>query len=97
MRGRSRRPSRTTDFRSFAPRWCLSFQRRGDVVVFVVTSIFHGLFTPWLPPKFFKHSCEPLFFNASLSSAEKIAKWRKRPTTSVQLATSELLLALLAM
>jgi hypothetical protein len=31
-----------------------------------------------------------------LSFAEKIAKWRERPTTSVQLVTSELMLALLA-
>ena len=72
----------------------------GGVVLFVVlTSVLHGLFTPWLAPKFpkfFRHGYEPLFFNASLSLAEKIAKWRERPTTSVQLVTSELMLALLA-
>jgi hypothetical protein len=72
----------------------------GGVVLFVVmTSVLHGLFTPWLAPKFpkfFRHGYEPLFFNASLSFAEKIAKWRERPTTSVQLVTSELMLALLA-
>jgi len=70
------------------------------VVLFVVlTSALHGLFTPWLAPKFpkfFRHGYEPLFFNAGLSFAEKIAKWRERPTTSVQLVTSELMLALLA-
>jgi hypothetical protein len=72
----------------------------GGVVLFVVlTSVLHGLFTPWLAPKFpkfFRHGYEPLFFNASLSLVEKIAKWRERPTTSVQLVTSELMLALLA-
>ena len=47
-------------------------------------------------PTFFRHGYEPLFFNASLSFAGKIAKWRERPTTSVQLVTSELMLALLA-
>jgi len=70
------------------------------VVLFVaLTSVLHGLFTPWLAPKFpklFRHGYEPLFFNAGLSFAEKIAKWRERPTTSVQLVTSELMLALLA-
>ena len=72
----------------------------GGVVLFVVlTSALHGLFAPWLAPKFpkfFRHGYEPLFFNAGLSFAEKIAKWRERPTTSVQLVTSELMLALLA-
>jgi len=72
----------------------------GGVVLFVaLTSVLHGLFTPWLAPKFpkfFRHGYEPLFFNAGLSFAEKIAKWRERPTTSVQLVTSELMLALLA-
>jgi hypothetical protein len=72
----------------------------GGVVLFVVlTSVLHGALTPWLAPKFpkfFKHGYEPLFFNAALSFAEKIEKWRERPTTSVQLVTSELMLALLA-
>ena len=56
----------------------------------VMASIFHGLLTPWLAPKFpkfFKHGYEPLFFNASLSFVEKIEKWRAQPTTSLQLVT----------
>src|SRR6185312_16466600 len=72
----------------------------GGVVLFVVTaSIFHGLFTPWLAPKFpkfLKHGYEPLFFNASLSFVEKIEKWRAQPTTSLQLVTNVLMLSLLA-
>ena len=62
-------------------------------------TIFHGIFTLWLAPKFpgfFKSNYEPLFFGAGLSFAEKIGTWRERPTTSVQLVTSELMLALLA-
>jgi hypothetical protein len=72
----------------------------GGVMLFVVTaSIFHGLLTPWLAPKFpkfFKHSYEPLFFNAGLKFIEKIEKWRARPTTSLQLVTNVLMLSLLA-
>jgi hypothetical protein len=71
----------------------------GAVLLVVLASVLHGVFTPWLAPKFskfFRHGYEPLFFNAGLSFAEKIAKWRERPTTSVQLVTSELILALLA-
>ena len=72
----------------------------GGVLLFVIlTSVLHGLFTPWLAPRFpkiFKHGYEPLFFNAALSVSEKVAKWRERPTTSVKLVTGELMLALLA-
>jgi hypothetical protein len=72
----------------------------GGVVLFVVlTSVLHGLFTPWLAPKFpkfFRHGYEPPFFNASLSFVEKIEKWRAQPTTSLQLVTNGLLLSLLA-
>ena len=73
----------------------------GGFLQFVVlTSVMHGLFVPWLAPKFskiFKQGYEPLFFNANLSFLEKIAKWRERPMTSVQLVTRELMLALLAL
>ena len=72
----------------------------GGVMLFVVTaSIFHGLLTPWLAPKFpkvFKHGYEPLFFDASLPFIEKIARWRTQPVTSLQLVTNVMLLSLLA-
>ena len=71
----------------------------GPVLFVVVASIFHGLFTPWLGPKFpkfFKNSYEPLFFNASLSFAEKLEKWRMQPMVSLQLVTSVMMLSLLA-
>jgi hypothetical protein len=72
----------------------------GGVVFFVVmASIFHGLLTPWLPPKFprfFKNSYEPLFFDATLSFSEKIEKWRAQSVTSLQLVTNVLMLSLLS-
>jgi hypothetical protein len=71
----------------------------GGVLFVVMASIFHGLLTPWLAPKFpkyFKHGYEPLYFNASLSFVEKIEKWRAQPATSLQLVTNVLLLSLLA-
>jgi hypothetical protein len=72
----------------------------GGVVLFVVlTSVLHGLLTPWLAPKFprfFKNSYEPLFFDATLSFSEKIEKWRGQSVTSLQLVTNVLMLSLLA-
>ena len=71
----------------------------GVLLFVVLTSMLHGLFTPWLAPNFpniFRQGYEPLFFNAGLSFGEKIARWRERPTTSVQLVTGQLMLALLA-
>ena len=76
-------------------------RRRGShLAIFVVlASIFHALATPWLGskfPKFFKNGYELLFFDASLSFAEKIAQWRTEPVTSLQLVTTVLMLSLLA-
>jgi hypothetical protein len=72
----------------------------GGAVFFVVaTSILHGLLTPWLAPKFpkfFKHGYEPLFFDGTLSLAEKLAQWRAQPAASLQLVTSQMMLAVLA-
>lgn len=73
---------------------------KGGVVIFVVLgSIVQGLFTPWLAanfPRLARHSYEPLFFDANLSFAEKITRWRTQPTTSLQLVTNLLMLSLLA-
>ena len=55
----------------------------GGVVLFVVmASIFHGLLTPWLAPKFpkfFKHGYEPLFFNASLRLPKRSRSGARSP------------------
>ncbi|ANW04238.1 hypothetical protein [Bradyrhizobium icense] len=72
----------------------------GGAVLFVVAaSIFHGLLTPWLAPKFpkfFRNSYEPLFFDASLSFSDKLAQWRAQPTVSLQLVTNVMMLSVLA-
>lgn len=47
-------------------------------------------------PRLFKNGYEAQFFDASLSFSEKIARWRAKPATSVQLVASVLLLSLLA-
>jgi hypothetical protein len=75
-------------------------QIAGGAVFFVVAaSIFHGLFTPRLAPKFprfFKNSYEPLFFDPNLSFTDKLAQWRAQPTVSLQLVTSVMMLSVLA-
>jgi hypothetical protein len=47
-------------------------------------------------PRHFKNGYEAQFFDANLSLSEKIARWRAKPATSVQLMASVLLLSLLA-
>ena len=62
----------------------------------MVAALFYALLTPWLARKFpnrFRHGYEPLFFDASLSFIEKIARWRTQPVTSLQLVTNVMLLA----
>jgi len=73
--------------------------RYGAAIFVVLASLFFALVTPWLARKFpnrFKHGYEPLFFDASLSFIEKIARWRTQPVTSLQLVTNVMLLSLLA-
>jgi hypothetical protein len=71
----------------------------GGAAMFVVlTTFFHALITPWLAPKypkFFKNSYEPLFFDASLSIAEKVTRWRTQPMASLQLVTNVVMLSVL--
>lgn len=47
-------------------------------------------------PKRFKQGYESLFFDSTLSFAEKIAQWRTQPRVSLQLVASMLMLSLLA-
>jgi hypothetical protein len=72
----------------------------GNLLVFVITTtLLHALVTPWLAPKFprfFKHSHEPLFFDAGLSFSEKIVRWRTQPPASLQLMANVMMLSLLA-
>jgi hypothetical protein len=74
-------------------------QRYGAAIFVVLAALFYALLTPWLARKFpnrFRHGYEPLFFDASLSFIEKIARWRTQPVTSLQLVTNVILLSLLA-
>jgi hypothetical protein len=74
-------------------------QRYGAAIFVVLAALFYALLTPWLARKFpnrFRHGYEPLFFDASLSFIEKIARWRTQPVTSLQLVTNVMLLSLLA-
>ena len=71
----------------------------GAAIVVVLAALFYALLMPWLGRKFpnrFRHGYEPLFFDASLSFSEKIARWRTQPVTSLQLVTNVMLLSLLA-
>jgi hypothetical protein len=74
-------------------------QPGGAAIFVVLTSLLHGMVTPWLAPKFpkfFKQGYEPLFFDASLSFSEKIARWRVQPVASLQLVTTVFLMSVLA-
>jgi len=72
----------------------------GGAVIFVVlASLAHAMLGPAIArlfPKHARNAYEPLFYDARLSIAEKIAQWRTQPATSVQLVSNVLLLSLLA-
>ena len=72
----------------------------GGAAIFVaLATLVHALVTRYLGPKFpgfFKNSYEPLFFDATLSWREKLGRWRTRPTTSLQLVTTVIMLSVLA-
>jgi hypothetical protein len=74
-------------------------QRYGAAIFVVLAALLFALITPALGRKFpnrFRHGYEPLFFDASLSFSEKIARWRTQPVTSLQLVTNVMLLSILA-
>ncbi len=71
----------------------------GPAIFIVLASIAHALLSPPLARRFpsvVKYGYEPLFYDARLWVAEKIAQWRVQPAASVQLVSSVLLLSLLA-
>lgn len=73
--------------------------RWGAAVFVALASLIHALLVPRLAPKFpklIRHGYEPLFFDAGLSFAEKIAQWRVKPTVSIELVSNLLMLAVLA-
>jgi hypothetical protein len=73
--------------------------RWGAAIFVALASLIHALLVPRLAPKFpklIRHGDEPLFFDAGLSFAEKIAQWRMKPAVSIELVTNMLMLAVLA-
>ncbi len=70
----------------------------GGTLFFVVfASLFHALLTPWLASRFARvrdNTYEPLFYDADLSFADKVAKWREQPKASLQLVTLVMMLSL---
>jgi hypothetical protein len=74
-------------------------ERWGAAIFVAIASLLHALLVPWLAPKFprvIRHGYEPLYFDANLSFAEKIAQWRIKPAASIELVSNMLMLALLA-
>jgi hypothetical protein len=73
--------------------------RWGAAIFVALASLIHALLVPWLAPKFpkvIRHGYEPLFFDANLSFAERIARWRMKPAVSIELVSNMLMLAILA-
>lgn len=68
------------------------------VLTVIMATLFYSLLVIWAGPTFprFAKAYEAQFFDASLSFSEKIARWRAKPATSVQLVASVLMLSLLA-
>ena len=74
--------------------------RPGSAILFIALAmLFHSLTVTWVGPRFprfFKNVYEPLFYDATLSLSEKIARWRVQPVASRQLLTTVMMLSLLA-
>jgi hypothetical protein len=67
------------------------------VLTIAMASVFYSIFVVSVGSAFprVKSGYEAQFFDASLSFSEKIARWRAKPATSLQLMASVLLLSLL--
>jgi hypothetical protein len=75
------------------------YRGSSPVLTIALASVFYSIFAVSVGstfPRLFKNGYEAQFFDASLSLSEKIARWRVKPATSVQLMASVLLLSLLA-
>ena len=73
------------------------YRGNSPVLAIALASIFYSVFVISIGSAFPRaKSYEAQFFDASLSFSEKIARWRAKPATSMQLMASVLLLSLLA-
>ncbi len=72
----------------------------GGAALFVLLAcLFHALLVPWLGPRFpalVSSQYEPLFFDATLSFSDKVARWRGMPQSSVLLMSNMIMLSVLA-
>jgi hypothetical protein len=68
------------------------------VLTIAMATILYSFLAIWAGSTFprFAKAWERSFFDASLSFSDKIARWRAKPATSVQLIASVMLLSLLA-
>lgn len=74
------------------------YRGSSPVLTIALASVFYSIFVVSVGSAFprTKSGYEAQFFDASLSLSEKIARWRAKPATSLQLMASVLLLSLLA-
>ena len=74
------------------------YRGSSPVLTIAMASVFYSIFVISVGSAFprVKSGYEAQFFDASLSFSEKIARWRAKPATSLQLIASVLLLSLLA-
>jgi len=69
------------------------------IPTFIAAVLIYALVVPLLGarcPKAVRNGYEPLFFDAALPVAEKVAGWRSRPQVQVQLVATMIMLSLLA-
>jgi hypothetical protein len=71
------------------------------VIFFVVSAtLVYALVAPLLGGprcrKIFKNGYEPIFFDPTLSFADKVAQWRAQPRVSLQLLSTVIMMSLLA-
>jgi len=74
------------------------YRGSSPVLTIALASIFYAIFVVAVGAAFprVRSGYEAQFFDASLSFSEKIAYWRAKPATSLQLMASVLLLSMLA-
>ena len=68
------------------------------VLTIALASIFYSCLAIWAGStfaRFAKNAYEPLFFDASLSMAEKVMRWRTQPMASLQLLANMVMMSVL--
>jgi hypothetical protein len=72
----------------------------GAITFVVNATLVYALLAPLLAGprcrKIFKHGYEPIFFDPTLSFADKVAQWLAQPRVSLQLLSTVIMMSLLA-